>query len=150
MRDEQVRSALANKVSKERVGIELDKMLKGNDPMVALALVHSLQIYDLIFGPPTNTVTRLGSSLDQASELAVESGRTLTWLQRRESLPSEIVRLLNSLDNAIARKRFWLALTLLPFRGLTYKEKAKTLPITDAIIRDSVKVSEVRTMAGKC
>ncbi|PWN46156.1 hypothetical protein IE81DRAFT_319544 [Ceraceosorus guamensis] len=46
---EGVRAALRDKVSRERVGIEVDKMLAGADPHRAIHLLHALGLYPLVF-----------------------------------------------------------------------------------------------------
>jgi tRNA nucleotidyltransferase/poly(A) polymerase len=45
----QVHEALAEKVSRERVGIELSKMMKSSDPVGAIALIEELKIVDVVF-----------------------------------------------------------------------------------------------------
>ncbi|SPO40755.1 related to tRNA nucleotidyltransferase [Pseudozyma flocculosa] len=50
-RDE-IRNALLTKVSRERFGIEVDKMIKGPNPLLALFLIHRLELFPLIFHPP--------------------------------------------------------------------------------------------------
>ncbi|CAK7266154.1 CCA tRNA nucleotidyltransferase, mitochondrial [Sporothrix epigloea] len=49
MADPRVLDALRLKISRERVGIEVEKMLKGNHPRDALALIDRLGLYHAIF-----------------------------------------------------------------------------------------------------
>lgn len=49
---EELRNALLSKVSRERFGIEVDKMIKGPNPLLALYLIHRLGLFSLIFHPP--------------------------------------------------------------------------------------------------
>lgn len=49
MADKQVLDALRQKISRERVGVEVDKMLKGQHPRDALALIDRLGLYHAIF-----------------------------------------------------------------------------------------------------
>ncbi|KAL5601333.1 hypothetical protein BROUX41_002681 [Berkeleyomyces rouxiae] len=49
MSDPRVLDALALKITRERVGIELDKMLKGHDPQAALVLINDIELYHAIF-----------------------------------------------------------------------------------------------------
>ncbi|KAN0061395.1 CCA tRNA nucleotidyltransferase, mitochondrial [Thecaphora frezii] len=53
-RDE-IRNALLTKVSRERFGIEVDKMIKGPNPLLALFLIHRLELFPLIFHPPPSS-----------------------------------------------------------------------------------------------
>ncbi|PWY87530.1 ATP :tRNA-specific tRNA nucleotidyltransferase [Aspergillus heteromorphus CBS 117.55] len=49
MRNEHIGEALKLKISRERVGVELEKMLQGPDPRGALHLIDSLGLYSTIF-----------------------------------------------------------------------------------------------------
>ncbi|KAK5165224.1 CCA tRNA nucleotidyltransferase, mitochondrial [Saxophila tyrrhenica] len=53
MRDSEIKDALRRKISRERVGIELEKALRGPDPHEAMRLIYSLDLYDTIFSDPT-------------------------------------------------------------------------------------------------
>ncbi|RPB02316.1 hypothetical protein L873DRAFT_1802252 [Choiromyces venosus 120613-1] len=48
----EIKSALKTKISRERVGIEIEKMLRGRNPHAALSLIHELDLYNEIFAPP--------------------------------------------------------------------------------------------------
>ena len=52
MRNAEIKDALRRKISRERVGIELEKMLKGPDPHEALQLIFELDLYETIFSDP--------------------------------------------------------------------------------------------------
>ncbi|KAF5022655.1 hypothetical protein F66182_5298 [Fusarium sp. NRRL 66182] len=53
MADPKVLEALRIKISRERVGVELEKMLKGAHPYDALELIDKLQLFHAIFTDPT-------------------------------------------------------------------------------------------------
>lgn len=53
MMDDEIKAALQAKISRERVGVELEKMLRGPDPYGALVLIDSLTLYYTIFSDPT-------------------------------------------------------------------------------------------------
>ncbi|OTB14139.1 hypothetical protein K445DRAFT_319326 [Daldinia sp. EC12] len=55
MGDPRVLDALRLKISRERVGVELEKMLKGNHPHKSLEYVHDLGLYHTIFTDPSKT-----------------------------------------------------------------------------------------------
>ncbi|KAL2070394.1 hypothetical protein VTL71DRAFT_13420 [Oculimacula yallundae] len=57
MSDPVVMEALKVKISRERVGVEVEKMLKGNDPMGSLQLIDRLGLYSTIFTDPTTPST---------------------------------------------------------------------------------------------
>ena len=56
MKNEEIREILKIKISRERVGIELEKMLRGPDPLMALSLIDRLGLYDTIFTDPTRNI----------------------------------------------------------------------------------------------
>ncbi|CAK3873400.1 CCA tRNA nucleotidyltransferase, mitochondrial [Lecanosticta acicola] len=47
-----IKDALRRKISRERVGVELDKALQGPDPHEAMRLIFSLNLYETIFSDP--------------------------------------------------------------------------------------------------
>ena len=53
MSNDEIGEVLKVKISRERVGIELEKMLKGPDPLMALQLIDKLGLYGTIFTDPT-------------------------------------------------------------------------------------------------
>ena len=53
MRDTEIQDALRRKISRERIGTEVEKALRGPDPHEALRLVFELDLYLTIFSDPT-------------------------------------------------------------------------------------------------
>lgn len=53
MANKDIQEALKIKIKRERVGIEMEKMLRGPDPGMALRLVDEAGLYDTIFTDPT-------------------------------------------------------------------------------------------------
>lgn len=49
--DPQVRMALHDKVSKERIWTELDKMIQGKFPYISFRYIHDMKLYSLLFEP---------------------------------------------------------------------------------------------------
>jgi tRNA nucleotidyltransferase (CCA-adding enzyme) len=59
MNDEKVLDSLRVKISRERVGIELEKMLKGKHPCQALRFIDRLKLYTAIFSDPAQPLRDL-------------------------------------------------------------------------------------------
>ncbi|KDE05858.1 hypothetical protein MVLG_03801 [Microbotryum lychnidis-dioicae p1A1 Lamole] len=81
-RDE-IRAALRDpkKISRERVGIELDKMLMGKDPHLAMKLIMSLDLHELIFYYDASVIPTSTSSEPQLPlNSVIEASSTLTTL----------------------------------------------------------------------
>ncbi|KAI9724125.1 MAG: hypothetical protein M1812_000844 [Candelaria pacifica] len=54
MGDARIKAALKAKISRERVGTEIEKMLKGPNPHMALQLIDNLRLYSTIFTDPND------------------------------------------------------------------------------------------------
>ncbi|KAE8200654.1 hypothetical protein CF336_g576 [Tilletia laevis] len=48
---------LRSKVSRERFGIEIDKMMRGPDPLRAITLITALDLYSIVFHPPHSSLS---------------------------------------------------------------------------------------------
>lgn len=131
VRDE-LRNGLLRKVSRERFGIEVDKMIQGPDPLRALELIAQLGLYAIVFMPPPpfdQEITTLdGSPMPQFDEsMALAAGRILDELLRTDSqlalrIPSDWRDALKE-NFAEVRRYLWYAVALLPLRGFYIREK---------------------------
>lgn len=54
MRDKTIHEALRAKISRERVGIEVDKSLTGPDPYKAMKLIYDLGLHSTVFADPSS------------------------------------------------------------------------------------------------
>lgn len=104
-------AALQTKVSKERVGIEIVKMLR-HDPFRAISLVHEAGLHASIFT----------SSLDPPRDCAMATARILRHVSRTFPLDEML----------------WLAAWTSPFRGLVIKGK-RELPAVSVLLADGLK-----------
>jgi tRNA nucleotidyltransferase (CCA-adding enzyme) len=63
MKDRSIHDALKAKISRERVGVEVGKMVSGPNPHRAMMLIHELGLYGSVFANPNNDfVPQLASS----------------------------------------------------------------------------------------
>ncbi|CAD6577952.1 MAG: CCA tRNA nucleotidyltransferase, mitochondrial [Cyphobasidiales sp. Tagirdzhanova-0007] len=138
--DERVKTALSTKVSRERIGVELDKMLKARDPIHALRLIDHLSLYTLVFSPVSSFIKLSSPIPPDASKQALLAGRILKYIIEEAHRRPGLSRIAIPIEDTLVRKRMWLAVTLSPLRKITYTEKQKTIPLSDTIIRDSVKL----------
>jgi len=72
MKDKSIHHALKIKISRERVGVEVEKMVSGPHPHRALMLIQDLDLYESVFANPTN---------DFVPELASANARIYDGLQ---------------------------------------------------------------------
>ncbi|OJT13222.1 CCA tRNA nucleotidyltransferase, mitochondrial [Trametes pubescens] len=151
-KDPTIQEALRMKISRERVGEELDKMMGGRNPLLAIDLINVLSLYSSVFSVPENTGILLSeppSSLQNALKAAVilhalsnpeSSSTTLSGLSV-PPLPAAHPLLLSELttQNSPSR-RLYLAAALTPYRNLIYTQKNKMHPATEAVLRDGLKL----------
>ncbi|GIL78763.1 hypothetical protein Vretifemale_8171 [Volvox reticuliferus] len=124
---EQVRVALATKVSKERVGTELEGMFNGPTPVEAVRLLQRLGLFTAVFALPASLLSRVGNGY------GVPCCTTMAAADR-------IIRALGLEMDKDERRFLLLAALLLPLRGLQIPAaKGKLTPATAALIRDALK-----------
>ncbi|TDL28902.1 hypothetical protein BD410DRAFT_781466 [Rickenella mellea] len=142
-RDNEIQLAVASKISRERVGEELDKMLKGRDPLHAVQLINGLCLQPSLFSVPTIVASTFSaqpfqfeSSLGAASIL-----HGLTTSPTSLSLPPLHHLLTSQISTDISAKpRLYLSSILTPYKGITYIEKKKIRPAVEAAIREGLKM----------
>lgn len=133
-------AALASKVSRERVGIEVDKMLSGRDPRYALQLLAQLQLYWVVFMPPPALSQRMGRSSDHGAHIdelvhdAPDERAALSLSDGFDSLlrgtsplwsrlPTDWLARVRSPDWRAQRRLVWYAIALYPLRDLYIQAK---------------------------
>ncbi|KAL3643204.1 hypothetical protein CASFOL_014019 [Castilleja foliolosa] len=127
--DNDVRDALADKISKERIGHEIDLMISGNEPVIAMTYVSELQLFWTVFSLPSAVDP---PTLEGCERLCVAYMDT-AW------------RFLQSVGsfsfNDDQRRLCLYAALLLPFRNTVYKDtKGKQIPVVSYIFRNSLKL----------
>ncbi|KAG0004412.1 CCA tRNA nucleotidyltransferase, mitochondrial [Entomortierella chlamydospora] len=81
MQEPKIREALKSKVSKERIGIEIVKILEDNVARpTAIRLLRQLNLYDLVFTYPTTSVLAKGTSDVFGERGDVEDAFKLAWI----------------------------------------------------------------------
>lgn len=160
IRNTEILDALRTRISRERVGIELEKMLKGPDPHESITLINALDLYPHIFSVnPTTVLAPSSAPLAQdvtktpaycpaphatsTSRLAADTLRALlpSGLLASHLHPTIHSHLATSDTASKSRlKHLWLACALVPCRGGIVKEKKKEIPLTEAVIREGLKV----------
>ncbi|KAL7749689.1 CCA tRNA nucleotidyltransferase, mitochondrial [Sorochytrium milnesiophthora] len=152
----EIKTALATKISRERIGTELDKMFKGPNPNLAISLIHAYGIYNQVFQLPPSVYDleqrRVVDAPDMDDTLCVYSSATYKWLTKHvaEGLHREfptIARLMGTeaFTCAVSRRHSCIAASLLPFtRYAMVPSKTKPdayTPVTSDILKHSVKLT---------
>jgi tRNA nucleotidyltransferase (CCA-adding enzyme) len=135
--DERVKAALDQKVSRERVGSEVDLMLKSRDPVGAMRLLVNLGLIETVF-PHVKEGTANGSGFcddvfDQGLTLLSTTHGHLCdckanppmWCEAKRALEAGVVNGVGKEETRVlmededARRLLWYAAFLKPLRGRT-------------------------------
>lgn len=132
----EIQDALRRKISRERVGVEMEKALRGPDPHEAMRLVFSLDLYETVFSDPT---------VDVANHYKpdIEGWRSLI------DFVNEALADVKGLSKTLVRdseERYltWLLSALVPYRDAPLPESSEPgrkppPPIAASVAREGVK-----------
>lgn len=138
MKDPQIKQALIRKISRERVGVEMSKMLASKNPEIGLRLISLLNLEDSIFHLFSSYGQQSGSpksTLNTAIDVVLK-------LQQTTNLHPQLQEILTYSKTNTHRSTFWLAASLNHWSNTeAYNEKKKLVPAVTLIIRDGLKLS---------
>ena len=143
-------SALVQKISRDRVGEEVDKMMKGRDPLYAIQLIHELGLYSSIFWTPP-TVLKSFSTPPTDSLQGLTAATILHSLTTTPSPLAAVHPLLahHFVSHPSTRPRLFLASALTPFKDIRYRDaKDKIHPGVEAVLRDGCKLGSQNNYLG--
>eukprot|EP00741_Cyanophora_paradoxa_P009856 tig00001668_g9547.t1 len=135
-RDPEVHSALEQKVSRERIGIEVSGMLAGPHPVRALASICDLDLFPVVFAFPTCS-HGLPESHDARRPLeaaCVHHAAMMFSLIRHRPKPVYT-----------AHSTLLLASFMYPMKEFFFKEKRKCIPVTNYLVQNSLRRSASET-----
>ena len=127
---------LGHKVSRERIGTELDGMIHGPDPLTALDLLRSMGLFEAVFEVHpsatediTSEFARAGSTLGKAA-----CNMLMNWKDMFEQRHDLV-----DLDSKDVKRQTILAALLLPLRcARVPPNKSRTQSMPAHIIKDSL------------
>ncbi|KAJ1424920.1 Poly A polymerase, head domain [Sesbania bispinosa] len=123
-----VKDALAAKISRERIGTEVDLMISGNQPVKAMTYICDLTLFWIVF------------SLPPEFEPAISDGCERLCISCLDTAWNLIHSLGESTFTAEQRRLTLYAALFLPLRNTFYKEKKdKKIPVVNHIFRESLK-----------
>ncbi|CAL9185315.1 unnamed protein product [Musa hybrid cultivar] len=127
--DDEVKAAIAGKISRERIGHEIDLMMSDKQPVKAISYIVDLQLFYVVFTLPANPKPAVIEGVDRICVSYLDAA----W------------NLLQCVGHSIFRdehRRLYLyAALFLPFRSMVYMDrKSKMVPVTSFIFRDSLKL----------
>jgi len=121
-----VKENLNTKISRERFGIEVEKMLSGKRPHITINKMHELGLLEIVF--------KLPDGLDVNPLLWNECNRNsqyMFWFLDKLNVNEKQERLIHSLSAVLS-----------PFHSTTYQIKRKTHSVIFHIIMESIKLSK--------
>ncbi|KAH7619045.1 hypothetical protein Ndes2526B_g05994 [Nannochloris sp. 'desiccata'] len=132
--DAHVREMLGHKVSRERIGTELDGMLNGPDPVAAVDVLRQLRLFEAVFEVhPSATADVTDEFAAAGTALLTAAYDILAAWKDKDVAEAEVL----SLED---RRLLLLAALLLPLRRCTVLgPKGRTQSMAAHVIRDSLK-----------
>ena len=138
MKDAEIKDALRRKISRERVGIEVEKMFKGADPHEALRLIFEVDLYETIFSDP------LLESGDHYQPDTAPWQSVIDFLRDTmdNSTPAANILIKDDEDRFLA----WQLAALIPYRDAPQPEpsepgKKPPPPIAAQVAREGIKAT---------
>lgn len=137
-----LQNALVQKISRDRVGEEVDKMMKGRDPLHAIQLVHELGLYSSIFWTSPAVLESLSSLPTDPLQGLTAATILFSLTTAPSSLPAVHPLLTEHFTlHPSTRPRLFLASALTPFKGITYRDaKDKIHAAAEVVLRDGCKL----------
>jgi tRNA nucleotidyltransferase/poly(A) polymerase len=138
VRNPEIKDSLRRKISRERVGIEVEKMLKGPDPHEALRMIFQLDLYETIFSDP------LVESGGHYSPDTAEWQSVIDFLRDAvdNSTPAADILIRDNEEQFLA----WQLAALVPYRDAPQPEpsepgKKPPPPIAAQVAREGIKAT---------
>uniref|UniRef100_A0A0K6S886 Poly A polymerase head domain-containing protein n=1 Tax=Chromera velia CCMP2878 TaxID=1169474 RepID=A0A0K6S886_9ALVE len=152
-RCKEVHEALANKVSRERIGVEMEGIMKKSDLVFAFGMIRDLSLCDVIFPLPEGLEGE-GGSVERSYDLGIAHVRSYLWLERRLRSAAQsaalgekqrqgadlLLRAFEEQEGDHKRIGAYAAF-LIPFAGLEYKTKKQRLePAVQHVMLEGLKL----------
>ncbi|KAF9454980.1 hypothetical protein P691DRAFT_792086 [Macrolepiota fuliginosa MF-IS2] len=146
-KDPVIQKAIINKVTRERVGEELTKMMRGRDPLRAIELIHNLSLYDPVFFVIPDSFSSTFSGKPGSPRSGLTAASVLHYILESEHRADSKLPQLHTLfyeavkHDPTCYPRLYLATALTPYKHLTYRDKKdKSRLFVELVIRESLKL----------
>ncbi|KAF8104950.1 hypothetical protein N665_0165s0036 [Sinapis alba] len=125
---EEVRVALGEKISRERIGNEIDLMISGNGPVSAVTHLSDLKLFGVVFAVPSSSEPAPSENCGSLCQAYLEAMWSLFQTPGLGKFRGE------------ERRLALYAALFLPFRKTVYKDnKGKLIPVVNHIFKFSMK-----------
>ncbi|CAN8304410.1 unnamed protein product [Cochlearia groenlandica] len=125
---EEVKVALGEKISRERIGSEIDLMISGNGPISAVTYLSDLKLFSVVFAFPSSSEPAPSENCGSLCRAYMEAMSNLIQTPGLGKFSGE------------QRRLALYAALFLPFRKTIYKDnKGKSVPVVNHIFKFSMK-----------
>ncbi|KAI0028275.1 hypothetical protein K488DRAFT_58997 [Vararia minispora EC-137] len=140
-REPEIQEALVKKITRERVGEEVDKMMNGMNPLHSIYLIHTLRLFSPVFYTPEAIQAKLSSSPGPSSSAVAAASllHTFTNAHSPRFQHPPLHPLLTSAISPSTSARLFLACALTPYAGITYPDRKGIKPAVEAAVREGLK-----------
>lgn len=153
MQDPEINKAFEIKISRERVGAEMQKILQGPNPLLGLKLIQGANLQNVIFhwhsDPVIIAYNRENVDMTEALEAYQKFSKHIALvLEKLPVLLNSFPKIQNDWDTQPTFKQnFLLSIILAPFRGIKIVWNPQKLlnreaPITESIVKDGLKLGK--------
>ncbi|MCL7048403.1 hypothetical protein MKW94_022457, partial [Papaver nudicaule] len=126
---DEVGAAILDKISRERVGREIDLMILDKQPVQAVTYICSLQLFWVVFTLPAKTEPAVSEGCDRLCVASMDAAWNLLELIGYTALNDE------------QRRLYLYASFFTPLRKVHYSDnKGKMIPVANYIFRNSLKL----------
>ncbi|CAL5098089.1 unnamed protein product [Urochloa decumbens] len=135
--DERVKSELGNKISRERIGHEIDLMMSDKHPVKAMCDIRDLGLFYAVFSLPENSSPSVFDKCDQQCVSHIEAAWNLAY-----SIGSPVFSSGSDPKLQDEQRRLCLYSALFtPLRNMFYLDKkSKKVPVSSYITKNSLKL----------
>ncbi|CAL5333529.1 unnamed protein product [Camellia sinensis] len=130
--DDDVKAAISDKISRERIGHEIDLMVSGDQPVKAISYISDLLLFWVVFRFPPVVDPPIPQGCESCDRICV-AYLDAAW---------DLMQLIGcSTFNDEQRRLAFYAALFLPFRNTIYRDnKSKKVPVVNYIFRNSLKL----------
>lgn len=166
MADPEINIAFDNKISKERIGNEMEKILKGPNPNIALHLIQKCNLENVVFfwhhDKTLIDINKMENTTVYSQIEKIYNDQILNkhlfnfWNQRLKFLQKNplLQKIVN--DDQIFKQNYILGVALLPMSQkrviVVHKKKINnTMSLVESIVREGLKLNKLDgIIVGKC
>lgn len=147
MTNDEIKSTLIHKISRERIGVEVEKILTSSNPEYGLHLINYVGLTKSIFNPgpfnkvidennDKNTLDEMdacGQSLDFQLSIVLGLFPVFKAIIKESNLPRFQETFEAIFNDKQSKKLFWLCAILQPYKSLSVKSSAKRTMRTQVV-----------------